>query len=183
MPAARIVHLTPIHEPFETPIFFEADGAAAGVDVMVVARNAADEQREENNCARCTESAQPPQADHPDELSMYASRPRGPGPAAQARLQPPVAARADYRFLCRALDRRTRALSRYLKLSGKRADQVFRAHGGQPVDRLVCSHFPAWRDLVEGNAFGLCVDPEDQAAAGSRSIPRRHRRWASVAEE
>ena len=30
---------------------------------------------------------------------------------------------------------------------------------------IVCSSFPVWRELVEGHGVGLCVDPEDPAAA------------------
>jgi glycosyltransferase involved in cell wall biosynthesis len=30
---------------------------------------------------------------------------------------------------------------------------------------IVCSHFPVWRELVEGNGCGICVDPEDPEAA------------------
>lgn len=35
---------------------------------------------------------------------------------------------------------------------------------GLPV---VCSNFPVWRELVEGNGVGLAVDPEDPAAAAA----------------
>jgi glycosyltransferase involved in cell wall biosynthesis len=30
---------------------------------------------------------------------------------------------------------------------------------------IVCSSFPVWRELVEGNGCGICVDPEDPEAA------------------
>lgn len=47
MPVTRIVHLTPIRDPFEPRTFFEAQGAAAaGFAVTVVAPHAADEQRD-----------------------------------------------------------------------------------------------------------------------------------------
>jgi glycosyltransferase involved in cell wall biosynthesis len=29
---------------------------------------------------------------------------------------------------------------------------------------IICSDFPAWRSLVEGNGVGICVDPLDQSA-------------------
>ena len=32
---------------------------------------------------------------------------------------------------------------------------------------IVCSDFPVWRELVEGNGVGYCVDPEDPAAAAA----------------
>ncbi len=32
---------------------------------------------------------------------------------------------------------------------------------------IVCSNFPVWRELVEGSGVGLCVDPENPAAAAA----------------
>lgn len=30
---------------------------------------------------------------------------------------------------------------------------------------IICSNFPVWRELVEGNRVGICVDPEDPTGA------------------
>ena len=38
---------------------------------------------------------------------------------------------------------------------------------------ILCSHFPAWRELIEGSGVGMCVDPEDPAAAAA-AIRRLH---------
>jgi glycosyltransferase involved in cell wall biosynthesis len=38
---------------------------------------------------------------------------------------------------------------------------------------ILCSDFPAWRELIEGSGVGLCVDPEDPAAAAA-AIRRLH---------
>ena len=40
---------------------------------------------------------------------------------------------------------------------------------------IVCSDFPVWRELVEGNGCGICVDPRDPEAAAC-AVRRLHAR-------
>ena len=35
---------------------------------------------------------------------------------------------------------------------------------------ILCSNFPVWRELVEGNGVGICVDPEDPKAAAEAAL-------------
>jgi len=35
---------------------------------------------------------------------------------------------------------------------------------------ILCSNFPVWRELVEGNGLGICVDPEDPEAAAEAAL-------------
>lgn len=35
---------------------------------------------------------------------------------------------------------------------------------------ILCSDFPVWRELVEGNGVGICVDPEDPEAAAEAAL-------------
>lgn len=32
---------------------------------------------------------------------------------------------------------------------------------------VIASHFPMWRDVIEGNSFGICVDPLNSVEIGA----------------